>query len=124
MKNSLTCRYVLHQMTYWAAGAGIMSFATAFLLAKGFPAAQVGILLACGNLLSCAMQPVLASQADRVGGNILKWLTFVLTCLCIGCFVTVRFIHAPGFLLGIMYLLGVFTFDAMMPLMKKQRKLS
>ena len=34
MKKSLTVRYMLHQMAYWAAAAGVMSFASAFLLAK------------------------------------------------------------------------------------------
>ena len=117
MDKNLTRRYLLHQMTYWAASAGIVSFAATFLLDKGFPAAQVGILLASGNLLSCSFQPVLADFADRVGGNVLKWLTVLLTGLSITCFVTVKFIAFPGLLLGAMYLLGIFFFDSMMPLM-------
>lgn len=117
MKKNLTVRYLLHQMTYWAASAGIVSFAAAFLLEKGFPAAQVGILLASGNLLSCAFQPVLADFADRVGGNVLKWLTVLLTLLCVACVATVKIIAVPSLFLGFMYLLGIFTFDAMMPLM-------
>ena len=52
-------------MTYWAAAAGIMSFASAFLLAKGFPASQVGVLLAAGNLLSCALQPVSCNERSH-----------------------------------------------------------
>ena len=72
MKKSLTLHYTLQQMAYWAAAAGIMSFATAFLLAKGFPPSQVGVLLASGNLLSCARQPMLAERADRIGGNVLN----------------------------------------------------
>ena len=117
MKKNLTVRYVCHQMTYWAAWAGIISFASTYLLGLGFPAAQVGVLLAAGNLLSCAIQPVLASLADRLGGNVLKWLTVILTCLCVCCFTLVGVIAAPGIPLGIVYLLGVFTYDAMMPLM-------
>ena len=79
MKKSLTFKYTLQQMAYWAATAGVVSFATAFLLDKGFAASQIGILLASGNLLSCAFQPVLAQRADRIGGNIIKWLIVILT---------------------------------------------
>ena len=57
MKKSLTFRYTFHQMAYWATAAGIVSFATAFLLQKGFAASAVGVLLASGNLLSCCFQP-------------------------------------------------------------------
>ena len=55
MKKTLTARYLLHQMTYWAASAGIVSFAATFLLDKGLAAALVGTLLASGNLLSCGL---------------------------------------------------------------------
>ena len=36
MKQTLTGRYCLHQMAYWASAAGVISFASAFLLEKGF----------------------------------------------------------------------------------------
>ena len=65
MKQSLTLRYTLHQMTYWATAAGIVSFATAYLLGRGFAPSAVGTMLACGNLLSCGFQPVLAQWADQ-----------------------------------------------------------
>ena len=54
MKKSLTFQYTFHQMTYWATAAGIVSFATAFLLQKGFAASVVGTLLASGNLFLTA----------------------------------------------------------------------
>ena len=65
MKKSLTIHYCIHQIAYWAAAAGIMSFATAFLFEKGFPASQVGVLLGCGSILSGVTQPALATMADR-----------------------------------------------------------
>lgn len=116
-KKSLTLQYTLQQMAYWATAAGIVSFATAFLLEKGFAASQVGILLASGNLLSCAFQPVLAERADRIGGNVLKWLLVGLTTLCILCFGVVQLMPLPVWMFGLLYLLGVFTFDVMMPIL-------
>ena len=117
MKKSLTLKYTFQQMAYWATGAGIMSFATVFLLEKGFAASQVGILLACGNLLSCGMQPIMAERADRAGGNAIKWLIAGLTCVCIFCFGAVQLLPLSQWLFGFLYLIGVFTFDAMMPLL-------
>ena len=117
MRKSLTLQYTFHQMAYWASAAGVLSFATAFLLAKGFAASQVGVLLASGNLLSCALQPLLADQADRASGNILNRMMVGLTALSMLCFGTLLVLPVPRWLFGLLYLLGVFTFDAMMPLM-------
>ena len=113
----MTGLYTAHQVTYWAAAAGVVSFATAFLLGKGFAPAAVGTMLAVGNLLSCAAQPLLANFADRTGGNVLKWMTASLTAVCILCFGVVQMLPLSGFLFGAVYLLGVFALDAMMPLM-------
>lgn len=117
MKKSLTFQYTFHQMAYWATAAGVVSFATAFLLQQGFAASTVGILLASGNLLSCGFQPVLASWADRTGGNVLKWLTLVLTLISGACFASIQLLPLPEMLFSLLYLLGVFAFDAMNPLM-------
>ena len=117
MKKSLTFQYTFHQMAYWATAAGVVSFATAFLLQKGFAASTVGILLASGNLLSCVFQPVLADRADRIGGNVLKWLTVGLTLISALCFVSIQLLPLPGTVFGLLYLVGVFAFDAMNPLM-------
>ena len=117
MKKSLTFHYTFHQMAYWATAAGVVSFATAFLLQKGFPAATVGMLLASGNLLSCTFQPILAHLADRTGGNALKWLTTGLTLLCAACFAAIQLLPLQSTVFGLLYLLGVFSFDTMTPLM-------
>ena len=117
MKKNLTLRYTVQQCAYWAAAAGVVSFATAFLLEQGFAASHIGILLAAGNLLSCAAQPVLASIADRIGGNIVKWFIAGLTALSMACFGVIQLLPLPAGLYGQVYLLGVFTFDAMNPLL-------
>jgi PPP family 3-phenylpropionic acid transporter len=117
MKKSLTFQYTFHQMAYWATAAGVVSFATAFLLQKGFAASTVGILLAAGNLLSCGFQPILADWADRTGGNVLKWMTAGLTAISALCFVSIQLLPLGTTVFGLLYLLGVFAFDAMNPLM-------
>lgn len=117
MKRNLTFRYTMQQIAYWAAAAGVMSFASAFLLEKGFAASQVGVLLAAGNLLSCAVQPILADRADRAGAHVVNAFIVGLTAVCISCFAVIQFLPMPQWLFGLMYLMGIFTFDAMMPLL-------
>ena len=117
MKRNLTFRYSLHQFAYWAASAGILTFATTFLLAKGFPASQVGALMACGSILSCITQPVLAARADRSERCILVPLIVGLTAISAGCFALLLLPFLPSALFGILYLLGVWSFDAMVPLL-------
>ena len=65
MKRSLTFRYSLHQMAYWAAVAGVVSFASAYLLARGFTAGQVGVLLAAGVAMALAGAVILFLTVDR-----------------------------------------------------------
>ena len=117
MKRNLTLRYSLHQCAYWAASAGILTFATTFLLAKGFPASRVGILMACGSILSCVTQPFLASRADRSERCILVPLIAGLSAISAGCFALLLLPFLPPALFGVLYLLGVWSFDAMVPLL-------
>lgn len=117
MKKTLTIRYTFQQMAYWAAAAGILSFASAFLLEKGFTTSQVGTLLASGNILSCVVQPILADRADRAGTQVITRYIMGLTTLCAACFAAIQLLPVPQWLFGLLYLMGVFTFDAMTPLL-------
>ena len=117
MKRNLTLRYCLHQCAYWAASAGILTFATTFLLEKGFPASQVGVLMASASVLSGVTQPVLAARADRAGRNILSHLLVGLTAVSTGAFALLLLDGLPPLLFALLYLLGVWAFDAMIPLL-------
>ena len=117
MNKNLTFRYSLHQCAYWAASAGILTFATTFLLAKGFPASRVGILMACGSILSCMTQPLLASLADRARTCILIPLITILTAGASLCFALLLLGFLPQAVFGVLYLMGVWAFDAMIPLL-------
>ena len=116
MKQSLTLRYSLHQCAYWAASAGIITFATTFLLAKGFPASQVGALLASGSVLSGLTQPALAAKADRAKTSILVPMMTALTGVSILAFALLLLDGLPPTAFALLYLVGVWAFDAMIPL--------
>lgn len=117
MKSNLTFRYSLHQFAYWAASAGIISFATTFLLEKGFPSSRVGLLMACASLLSGVTQPTLAAVADRAKRCILSPLIIALTSICALCFALLLLDGLPAGAFALLYLCGVWSFDAMIPLL-------
>jgi PPP family 3-phenylpropionic acid transporter len=117
MKSNLTFRYSLHQFAYWAASAGIISFATTFLLEKGFPSSRVGLLMACASLLSGVTQPTLAAVADRAKRCILSPLIVALTSICALCFALLLLDGLPAGVFALLYLCGVWSFDAMIPLL-------
>lgn len=116
MKKNLTLRYALNQLAYWASAAGIMSFATAYLLYKGLAPSRVGTLMACGTVLSCITQPLLASFADRAKKPMLPLLITGLSLASTLCFALILFGPAGEGLLPLLYLCGVWSFDAMLPL--------
>lgn len=51
--------------TYWMIYAIISSFASVFMLAKGYSNSQIGITLAAANVLAFIMQPLVADFTDR-----------------------------------------------------------
>lgn len=117
MKKNLTLRYTLQQMAYWVCAAGLMSFGSAFLMAKGFEAAQVGVLLAAGNLLSCAVQPLLAGRADKAGSRLISRYVLGLAALCFVSLGIMQLLPLAQWAFGLLYLTAVFAFDAMLPML-------
>ncbi|MGN1001324.1 MAG: MFS transporter [Oscillospiraceae bacterium] len=114
---SLTLRYSLQQMAYWAVYAGPVSFAATYLLDKGFRASQVGVVLACANFFSCLLQPLLANFADRARRPILPRLLSALAALSFCCFGAILLFSPPLPLFALFYLVGVLAFDVMVPLL-------
>lgn len=117
MKKTLTFKYTLQQIIYWAAAAGVISFASAFLLEKGFSASEVGLLLALGNIFSFLVQPLLADRADRAGPQLINVFVIGLTVICASCLLIIQLLPIPKFLFGALYVTAVFSFDAMVPLL-------
>jgi len=115
MKN-LTARYSATQFTYWAASSGAASFATTYLLNKGLSSGIVGTLLAVAGLLSCLTQPILASIADKSKQFILTKLLLIMSALCCICFSVQLIPQFPLILIGVFYMIGIWSSDAMLPL--------
>lgn len=65
MKKLLNLAYGTIQGTYWMYFGAILSFASVFLLDKGYTNSEIGIILAAANILAVILQPLLADLADR-----------------------------------------------------------
>ena len=67
------------------------SFASVFMLAKGYDNMHIGITLAAANLLALGLQPFVADHMDRAKGikiiDASVWMTFLMMLICMGYFV-------------------------------------
>ena len=116
MKN-LTLRYSITQFTYWAASSGAAAFATTYLLDKGVPSGTVGLMLALAGLVSCLTQPILAAFADRAERFLLTKMLLLFSVLCCLCFSAQLVSGLPLMLTAILYMVGVWSSDVMVPLL-------
>ena len=77
--------------TYWMIYAVVSSFASVFMLAKGYTNAQIGMTLAAANILAVVLQPATANLADRsekIGAiGISEIMTVMMMIFIIGMFV-------------------------------------
>ena len=104
----ITNRYVIHQTLHFMYLAGISAFATTYLLAKGFDAAQVGTMLALSSLMSCIVQPIVGDIADRMTRFILPQVIAALMAGSFVCYAIILFIEPPIFIFGLLYGIGLF----------------
>ena len=65
MGKLLNIKYGCIHGTYWMYYGVAGSLASAFLLARGYSNAEIGIILAVGNILAVFLQPLIADLADR-----------------------------------------------------------
>lgn len=77
----LTLQYCILQGAYWASFCIIYTFATVFLLDRGFSSSQIGVIIAAGNILGVVLQPVFASIVDRSKTITLHKLTGILAAI-------------------------------------------
>ena len=65
MEKRLNISYACIQGTYWMVYAVVGSFASVFLLARGYSNSEIGVILAVANVVAVVLQPMIADFADR-----------------------------------------------------------
>lgn len=108
----LTANYAVIQSIYNMGYCCIMSFASVFLLSRGFSNSEVGLTLTIASALSITGQPLIASFADRT--NTITLRSIVATMLAATTTLSLLLILAPEVVLAtaVLYVL-LFCFQAM-----------
>ncbi|MBR3199889.1 MAG: MFS transporter [Mogibacterium sp.] len=87
----LNLEYASTLGAYWMIYGITGSFASVFMLAKGYDNMHIGITLAAANLLALGMQPFVADHMDRAKGikiiDASAWMTLLMMLTCAGYFV-------------------------------------
>lgn len=104
--HNLTLRYCLYQSTFFLSCAGIFGFAVTYLLEKGFQTAEIGMMIAASNFVSCIAQPFLGDFADRFPKIRLTSMIAVCLVCCLLCFATIQMCRLPLVMFGILYTVG------------------
>lgn len=79
MKKVLNIEYGGIHAAYWMSYAIVASFASAFLLGRGYSNSEIGLIIAVGSMVAVFLQPMLADIADRSKKISLIELTEIVT---------------------------------------------
>lgn len=79
MGKVLNLEYGAIHATYWMAYAVLASFASAYLLDRGYSNSEIGIILAVGAVLSVILQPFVADLCDRTKKISIIGITEIIT---------------------------------------------
>ena len=115
-RRSLTPLYCLHQAAYFFSMAGISAFAVTYLMTRGFGAAQIGVMLAMTNILSCILQPVIGSHVDRTSVSLLQKIIPAFLIAAFLALFCVELLRLPLAVTGLLYIAGYLSFSITLPL--------
>ncbi|MBR2390085.1 MAG: MFS transporter [Mogibacterium sp.] len=86
----LNAEYASTHGAYWMIYGITGSFASVFMLAKGYSNMHIGITMAAANLLALGLQPFVADHMDRAKGikiiDAIVWMTFLMMLTGVGYF--------------------------------------
>ena len=103
-QKNLTAGYALIQGFHWMGYAGLMGFASVYLLDNGFSNTQIGGVIAIAGVVSAILQPILAGYADRQKSPSLKHILKSLTILMLAAALLVYFFYGKNRLVvGVFY---------------------
>ncbi|MBQ2948920.1 MAG: MFS transporter [Clostridia bacterium] len=113
---SLTPLYCLHQAVYFFAMAGVGAFAVTYLLTHDFGAAQIGVMLAATNILSCVLQPIIGSYVDRTSICLLQKLVPAFLMTSFAALASIELFPLSKPVISLLYILGHLAFSITIPL--------
>lgn len=116
MKKLLNIEYSAIHGTYWMFYGVICSFASVFLLARGYSNSEIGVILAVGNVVAVMLQPFAADLADRSKRVSLTGLTQLMTIMLMVMTVSMFIMEKKSAALSVMFVLIVAWVTVLQPL--------
>ena len=116
MKKGPTFRYGLIQAGYWMDYLVIASFAAVFLGGRGFTTGQIGTLMAVSALLSCVLQQVSGTIADKYERIPLKYLVSLFIGVCVLSFAAMMILPHGIMVTAVFYITAYSLQAALAPL--------
>lgn len=91
MRKLLNIDYALIQGNYWMIYGIVSSFASVFLIGRGYSNTEIGLILASANVVAVVLQPLTADLADRSRRvsltGIMQIMTILMMVMTAGMFV-------------------------------------
>ena len=112
-----TVRYTLLNVAYFAAFCTIHAYAAVYLLSQGFNNTEVGVLLAVANIISAALQPVIAAVIDRPGPLTNRRFILIAVLIILSGSVVLLFIPGNKLLIFMVYVIIYMIQFAYQPVM-------
>lgn len=102
--------------TYWMAYAVISSFASVFLLDRGYTNSQIGLILAAGSVVAVFLQPFIADLADRSKKITLIGITQIITILIMVMMLLCFVMTGASIALSVIFVMMIAWHTALQPL--------
>lgn len=116
MKKLLNLAYGSVQGTYWMYFGAMMSFASVFLLGKGYTNSEIGVILAAANILAVFLQPLLADIADKSKKTSLIGITAIILIGILAATVSLYLFPTKALLLSVLFILLGAWLNSLQPL--------
>ncbi len=117
MGKLLNFEYACIQGAFWMFYGVVGSFASVFLLARGYSNSEIGIVLAVGNIVAVIMQPLMADFADRSKKISLIGITQLMTVMMMAMTVGLCIIQRKSLALTVIFILLLAWHTILQPLL-------
>lgn len=116
MGKILNAEYGGIHATYWMAYAVISSFASAYLLDRGYTNSEIGLILAVGSIVAVFLQPFMADFADRAKKISLIGITQVVTIFIMVMMLICFVMDKASIALSVIFVMMIAWHTALQPL--------
>lgn len=116
MKKLLNIEYACIHANYWMIYGIVSSFASVFLLGRGYSNMEIGIILAVANVVAVGLQPFAADLADRSKRLSLIGITQIMTIMMMVMTVGLFVLQGKSMALGVIFVLLIAWHTIIQPL--------